>query len=129
VTKNLSQSPFLNREFWINENASAFALRDLYPVSKGHTLIVPKRAVASFFELTEQEIVDCWRLLEREKKKLKDELSPDGFNVGINDGAAAGQTVFHAHMHLIPRYRGDCPNPRGGVRAVIPGKADYTGEA
>jgi len=125
----LSQSPFLNRKFWTNENDSAFALRDRYPVSKGHTLIVPKRAVASFSELTEQEIVDCWRLLELEKKKLKDELSPDGFNVGINDGAAAGQTVFHAHMHLIPRYRGDCPNPRGGVRAVIPGKADYTEDA
>jgi diadenosine tetraphosphate (Ap4A) HIT family hydrolase len=125
----MTESPFLNPKIWVSENNSAFALRDRYPVSKGHTLIVPKRAVASFFELTEQEIVDCWRLLEREKKKLKDELSPDGFNVGINDGAAAGQTVFHAHMHLIPRYRGDCPNPRGGVRAVIPGKADYTGEA
>jgi diadenosine tetraphosphate (Ap4A) HIT family hydrolase len=124
----LSQSPFFDRQFWINENDSAFVLRDRYPVSKGHTLVVPKRAVTSFFELTEREIVDCWRLLELEKKKLEDELSPDGFNIGINDGEAAGQTILHAHMHLIPRYRGDCPNPRGGVRGVIPGKADYTGD-
>lgn len=120
-----TESPFLNQQLWISENESAFALRDQYPVSRGHTLIVPKRAVSSLFELTEKEIADCWRLLHAEKEKLQREFSPDGFNIGVNIGAAAGQTIFHAHIHLMPRYQGDNPNPRGGVRAVVPGKADY----
>lgn len=122
----MTQSPFLDRNLWTNENDSAFALLDQYPVSRGHTLIVPKRIVVSLFELTEEEMTDCWRLLQIERSKLQLKLAPDGFNVGINIGAAAGQTIFHAHIHLIPRFQGDSPNPRGGVRAVVPGKADYT---
>jgi diadenosine tetraphosphate (Ap4A) HIT family hydrolase len=125
ITHLDAESPFLNQQLWINENESAFALRDQYPVSRGHSLIVPKRTVSSLFELTEKEIADCWRLLQAEKEKLQREFSPDGFNVGVNIGAAAGQTIFHAHIHLIPRYQGDNPNPRGGIRAVVPGKADY----
>jgi diadenosine tetraphosphate (Ap4A) HIT family hydrolase len=118
-------SPFLDSDRWINQNETAAALRDGFPVSLGHTLIVPKRAVESAFDLSEQEILDCWRLVSAEARRLREEFSPTGFNVGINVGATAGQTVNHAHIHLIPRYAGDHPSPRGGVRAVIPGKANY----
>lgn len=121
----MTESPFLNKQLWVSENESAFALPDSYPVTKGHTLIVPKRTVLSIFELTEREILDCWRLLAAEKKRLETALQPDGFNVGVNVGSCAGQTVPHAHIHLIPRYYGDNPNPRGGIRAVIPHRADY----
>ena len=125
AVKVAADSPFLDRRRWINENDSAVALRDLFPVSQGHTLIVPKRIVSSPFELSEQEMLDCWRLLQEERERLKSEFSPDGFNIGINVGEAAGQTVPHVHIHLIPRYEGDVPFPRGGVRGIIPGKANY----
>ncbi|MGD0947873.1 MAG: HIT family protein [Candidatus Binatia bacterium] len=118
-------SPFLDRTRWVNENDSAVAIRDLFPVSRGHTLVVPKRVVSSLFDLSEQEVLDCWRLLKEERQRLESEFSPDGFNIGMNVGEAAGQTVPHAHIHLIPRYAGDVPSPRGGVRGVIPGKASY----
>lgn len=118
-------SPFADRTRWKNENDFAFSLRDNFPVSRGHTLIIPKRAVASIFELSAEELMACWALLKTEKNALQNELHPDGFNIGINDGAVAGQTIWHAHIHLIPRYQGDHPNPRGGVRAIIPGKGDY----
>lgn len=121
----MSESPFLDDKLWRNQNKSAVAIRDKYPVSQGHTLIVPKRIVSSIFDLTESEFLDCWRLLLDEKIKLIVEYHPDGFNVGINTGEVAGQTISHAHIHLIPRYKGDHPNPRGGIRSVIPGKADY----
>jgi diadenosine tetraphosphate (Ap4A) HIT family hydrolase len=120
-----SGSPFLDPVRWINENDYAVALRDTYPVSPGHTLIVPKRLVGSVFELTPIEVQGCWDLLSAEKKRLVDEFKPDGFNIGVNIGEAAGQTIWQAHFHLIPRYRGDHSAPRGGVRAVIPGKANY----
>lgn len=120
-----STSPFLDKGRWVNENEHAVALLDGYPVAQGHTLIVPKRSVPSIFELTNEELLACWKLLLAERKKLQRALRPDGFNVGVNDGDAAGQTVAHAHIHLIPRYRGDHPSPRGGVRAVIPGKSSY----
>jgi diadenosine tetraphosphate (Ap4A) HIT family hydrolase len=81
--------------------------------------------VASLFDLSDEEVLDCWRLLKEEQEHLEAEFSPDGFNVGVNIGEAAGQTVAHVHIHLIPRYRGDVPSPRGGVRGVIPGKASY----
>jgi len=118
-------SVFLNKERWIDEASYAVALLDKYPVALGHTLVVPKRVVASIFELTGYELRDCWRLVHRARARLVEEFNPGGFNVGINIGEAAGQTVFHAHIHVIPRYLGDHPSPRGGVRAVIPGKADY----
>ena len=106
---------------------SAFGglLRDLYPVSPGHTLVIPWRHVGSFFELTAEERAGLMELLERAKAALDVELRPDAYNVGLNDGPAAGQTVPHCHVHLIPRYAGDVEDPRGGVRWVVPRKAKY----
>jgi diadenosine tetraphosphate (Ap4A) HIT family hydrolase len=83
-------------------------------------LVVPKRHCPSFFELTDAEVAACYALLRAERETLRAEHRPDGFNVGVNDGAAAGQSIEHTHLHLIPRYRGDHPDPRGGVRHVIP---------
>ena len=118
-------SPFSDQVRWKSENEFAFSLRDNFPVTKGHTLIVPKRTVSSVFELSDDEMIACWQLVKREKIALEKELRPDGFNIGVNDGSVAGQTISHAHIHLIPRFKGDHPNPRGGVRAIIPSKADY----
>lgn len=109
----------------IDENATAMVIRDGYPVSPGHTLLIPKRHTGSFFYLAEQERDDLLALLDRAKRVLDAELQPQGYNIGINDGAAAGQTVPHLHVHLIPRFEGDLPDPRGGVRWVIPAKAKY----
>ena len=109
----------------IDENATAMVIRDGYPVSPGHTLLIPKRHTGSFFDLAEQERADLLALLDRAKRVLDAELQPQGYNIGINDGAAAGQTVPHLHVHLIPRFEGDLPDPRGGVRWVIPAKAKY----
>ncbi|MCU0624456.1 MAG: HIT family protein [Gemmatimonadaceae bacterium] len=103
----------------------ALVLRDAYPVSPGHTLIVPKRHVASLADATDDELRSIWALLADARRELDATLQPDGYNVGVNDGAAAGQTVMHLHVHLIPRYAGDRADPRGGVRWVIPEKADY----
>ena len=103
----------------------AVAARDSYPVSKGHTLIIPRRHVASFFETTDEERQAMLKLLDEVKAALDKELKPDGYNIGINGGAAAGQTVMHLHIHLIPRYAGDRADPRGGVRWIIPEKAAY----
>ncbi len=107
------------------ENNTAFAIHDGFPVSPGHTLVIPKRHVSSFFDITEQEQTDLMNLLRQAQAKLTEEFKPDGFNIGINDGPAAGQTVPHLHVHLIPRYRGDLDDPRGGVRWVIPEMAEY----
>ena len=110
----------------VNEMVRAF--RDSFPVSKGHTLIVPLRHVASVFDLGEEEQMAMWHAVSVVRRELRDEFAPDGFNVGVNDGTAAGQTVDHAHLHVIPRYAGDVVDPRGGVRWVIPEKADYWSE-
>lgn len=109
----------------VDQNDLAIVIRDGFPVSSGHTLIIPRRHVASYFEITPDERLAMLSLLERTKSALDKEFSPDGYNIGVNDGQAAGQTVMHLHMHLIPRYEGDLPDPRGGVRWVIPEKADY----
>jgi diadenosine tetraphosphate (Ap4A) HIT family hydrolase len=106
-------------------DAHAFALRDGYPVSPGHTLIVPRRHVASLAQARPEELRSLWTLLAQAREALDRELRPDGYNIGVNDGVAAGQTVMHLHVHLIPRYTGDRPDPRGGVRWVLPAKADY----
>lgn len=107
--------------------SSSFGLvvRDAYPVSPGHTLIIPKRHVGSFFELSGDERSELLALLDAAKSNLEQEFKPQAYNIGINDGAAAGQTIPHLHIHLIPRYEGDRPDPRGGVRWIIPEKADY----
>jgi len=109
----------------VNSNANGLTIRDGFPVSPGHTLIIPKRHVGSFFELTPEERFDLLALLDAAKAQLDREDSPQGYNIGVNDGPAAGQTVPHLHIHLIPRYDGDLPDPRGGVRWVIPHKAVY----
>lgn len=111
-------------------NGTAIAFRDAYPVSPGHTLVIPMRHVVSFFDTTPDEREAMFDLLESAKQQLQLEFGPAGYNIGVNDGAAAGQTVGHLHMHLIPRYPGDRPDPRGGIRWVIPEQADYwTGRA
>lgn len=115
----------LSQERIIDSNDLAMTIRDAYPISPGHTLIIPKRHVASFFEITSEERNAMLSLLDKAASALQTELDPAGYNVGINDGAAAGQTVPHLHMHLIPRFAADVPDPRGGVRWVIPEKADY----
>ena len=109
----------------IDENATAMTIRDGYPVSPGHTLLIPRRHTGSFFDLSTQERDDLLALLDRAKRVLDAELQPQGYNNGINDGAAAGQTVPDLHVHLIPRFEGDLSDPRGGVRWVIPAKAKY----
>lgn len=106
-------------------NDLAVAFKDSYPVSEGHLLIIPKRHFPELFEATENEIMAIFRLLKQCQKFLVETLHPDGFNIGINVGKSAGQTVFHLHVHLIPRYSGDVSQPRGGVRHVIPGKGLY----
>ena len=127
----MSVSPFLTlpADRHIAFNALAFAIRDGFPVSPGHTLIVPRRLVATWFEATREEQGAMLELVDVVKAQLDAELQPDGYNIGINAGAAAGQTVMHLHLHLIPRFAGDVPDPRGGVRHVIPGKGNYLANA
>ena len=110
---------------WVLENEWAVALWDKFPVAPGHALLIPRRHVADYFELSPEERTACWDLAARMKAKIDELHEPDGYNLGINCGEWAGQTVFHVHIHLIPRYKGDVMNPRGGVRNVIPGKGDY----
>lgn len=117
-------------------NAHALAISDAYPVSPGHALIVPRRHIASFFETTREEQIAMFDLVGQVRSKLLNPYQPtiakeesvsipDGFNIGINDGTVAGQTVMHLHIHLIPRYSGDSSDPRGGVRWIMPEKARY----
>jgi len=103
----------------------ACVIRDGFPVAEGHSLVLPRRHVVSFFETTRQEKESLLGLLERAKVELERSLNPAGYTIGINDGPAAGQTVPHLHIHLIPRYLGDVVDPRGGVRWVLPTKAAY----
>lgn len=110
------------------ESEHAFAIRDGFPLSKGHTLVIPRRHIPSFFDLTGEECREIRELLILSRAMLDAEYSPDGWNIGINDGTAAGQTVNHLHVHLIPRYRGDRDDPRGGIRWILPEKADYWSE-
>ena len=103
----------------------AFAIRDQYPVSPGHTLVISKRHFASWFEATNVERLEIFGMLDRLKAELDLELNPAGYNIGVNVGGAAGQTVNHLHIHLIPRYKDDVDDPRGGVRYSIPGRGNY----
>ena len=109
----------------ICETATCVAFYDGYPVSPGHALIIPKRHVASYFDLTYHEREAMNVVLQYVKQRVDERFHPDGYNVGININEAAGQSVFHCHMHLIPRFKGDVPNPKGGVRGVIPSKQKY----
>ncbi|HQK56060.1 MAG TPA: HIT family protein [Methanolinea sp.] len=114
-----------NDEDIILKNLHGYARYDGYPVSPGHLLIIPFRHVSSLFELSDEEVGGLWSLVKEGRTSLNENFHPDGFNVGVNVGEAAGQTVFHVHIHLIPRYHGDVENPKGGVRGVIPGKMGY----
>jgi diadenosine tetraphosphate (Ap4A) HIT family hydrolase len=110
----------------IDSNELAFVIEDVFPVSHGHVLVVSRRHVASFFDLTNDEIVAIVALLSRARARLDQREQPGGYNVGINVGMVAGQTVMHLHVHLIPRRAGDVANPEGGVRNVIPGMGPYS---
>jgi diadenosine tetraphosphate (Ap4A) HIT family hydrolase len=124
----LNQSPFLQipQSDWIHSNDLAFAVWDGYPVAPGHSLIIPKRLTPSWWETTPDEQRAIFELLDEVKGIiLSAGWKPDGWNIGMNLGAAAGQTVFHLHVHLIPRYKGDTVDPRGGVRHVIPERGNW----
>ena len=108
------------------ENQLAYSSIDSYPVSEFHSLIVPKRHVETYFELTNEEIQACNELILKTKEKiLRKDSSVKGFNIGTNVGRSAGQSIMHCHIHLIPRREGDVKNPQGGVRSVIPNKQHY----
>lgn len=123
----MAESPFLNpdpeRVFYRSD--LAIGLWDAFPVSPGHALIVPRRVVPSWFEASREEQIALLEGIDAARLAVEAEHQPDGYNIGINVGSAAGQTVFHLHVHVIPRYKGDVDDPRGGVRHVIPGKANY----
>lgn len=123
-----SVSPFFSNSVQhelITESLYAFSFYDLFPVSKGHALVVPKRLIANYFELTWLEQQECWKMVNKVKSIIQELYNPDGFNIGININQEAGQTVHHCHIHIIPRYKNDVPNPRGGIRGVIPSKKEY----
>ena len=110
----------------IFEDDLFIVIRDVYPVTNLHTLLIPKRHVPSYFDLSEQELIRLQGLIEDQKNLiLKEDKEVTAFNIGINDGIDAGQTILHSHIHLIPRRAGDTKNPRGGVRGVIPKKQSY----
>ena len=109
----------------IVETATTFSFYDKFPVSPGHALIVPKRLVSTYFELTLKEQMASWIVANKVKDILQKKFNPDGFNIGVNVNAAAGQTIWHSHIHIIPRYDGDVANPRGGIRGVIPSMKEY----
>jgi len=107
------------------ETKLSCAFFDSFPVTKGHSLVIPKRHVATIWEMTTDEYRDAFGVVRWVKDLLQKEFEPQGFNIGVNCGEVAGQTVFHAHIHIIPRFAGDVPNPRGGVRNIVPGKGNY----
>ena len=110
----------------IDSNDFFYVIRDIYPVTELHTLMIPHRHISSYFDLTENEQISLFALLKSHKEQLfKTDPSITGFNIGVNDGEDAGQTIFHCHIHLIPRRKGDVANARGGVRGVIPDKQSY----
>jgi len=113
------------REEKIFENELAFVIRDAFPVSPGHMLIIPKRHISSYFQATPEEREAMDSLLFSTKELLEKEYRPDGYNIGVNIGEAAGQSIMHLHIHIIPRYKGDMERPKGGVRGVIPHKRGY----
>jgi diadenosine tetraphosphate (Ap4A) HIT family hydrolase len=109
----------------VAENELAVAFGDKYPVGDGHTLVIPRRHVESWFDATAAERAAMIALADEVKRALDAQLAPSGYNLGVNIGRAAGQTVMHLHLHLIPRFAGDVEDPTGGVRHVIPGKGRY----
>lgn len=123
--KNQESCPFCHIQDIVLENHLAVAIYDKYPVSPGHLLIIPRRHMVDYFDATRGELQAISDLINQGKVLLDGERHPDGYNIGVNCGEAAGQTVMHLHIHLIPRYLGDLENPRGGVRGVIPDRRIY----
>ena len=117
--------PFCRSQTIVIENELAYADYDTYPVSPGHCLIITRRHIAEYFQATEEEKAAIWALVDEMKVIIDRDYKPDGYNVGVNIGEAGGQSVPHIHIHMIPRYKGDMENPRGGVRGVIPHKQKY----
>lgn len=117
--------PFCSPEGIVERNALAHVRYDRTPVTPGHALILPNRHFSDYFDATDEEFSAMHALVRAMKGRIEAERHPDGFNVGINVGVHAGQTIMHVHIHLIPRYAGDVANPRGGVRGVIPAKQNY----
>lgn len=116
---------FCNTDTYILENKLAKGRFDDFPVSTGHMEFVTKRCVPTFFDTTTEEKIAIFDLINKAKKMLDEKYHPDGYNIGMNCGVSAGQSVMHVHVHLIPRYNGDVENPRGGVRGIIPSKQNY----
>jgi diadenosine tetraphosphate (Ap4A) HIT family hydrolase len=116
-----------SEQIWF-EDQTGFVLRDAYPISQGHALVIPRQHTVSLFQLPIDTQAALWQLVSEARRRIDEELRPDGFNVGVNDGEAAGQTVMHAHIHVIPRWTDDVADPRGGIRWVIPEKARYWGD-
>lgn len=128
VTVPGAPCPFCDRVesgvvFASGEHAVAFT--DAFPLNPGHTLVVPRSHVDGLFSLPAPEVEGVWRLVAEVRGSLAREHRPDGFTIGVNDGIAAGQTVAHAHVHVIPRSAGDVDDPRGGIRWVVPARARY----
>ena len=119
------RSPFLNNRERIFENSIGFVIFDNFPVSEGHSLIIPKRVYPNYFDSTEEEVRGLHELIFRTKDYLDKKFKPQGYNIGINCGRESGQTIDHVHIHLIPRYKNDVEDPSGGVRGVIPRKQKY----
>jgi diadenosine tetraphosphate (Ap4A) HIT family hydrolase len=121
------KSPFypLDSVRVIIEGESCVAFYDGYPLNEGHALVIPFEPIASMYDLDADLQAELWQMVGKVRKILKDKFNPAGFNIGINDGAAAGQTMPHTHIHIIPRYTGDVEDPRGGIRWIIPEKAKY----
>ncbi len=116
----------LDKDRIVISNELALSFRDNFPVTPLHTLIIPKRHIKDYFELTQDEVIACYEIIKQLKEDLlKEDPSIEGFNIGMNSGEVAGQTIFHCHIHLIPRRKDDVENPRGGVRHIIPGKGFY----
>jgi len=123
--------PFCNLSITqiIAQNDLAIAIYDKFPVNEGHILIISKRHFAYFFDATVEEMMALWELISKVKKELDERFKPDGYNVGVNVGEAAGQTIFHLHIHVIPHYKGDVDSPRGGIRKIKPSLVPYLEES
>ena len=113
-----------DKDFFL-ENDLAIARFDNFPVNEGHLEVIPKRHIKDWWEATPEERVAIFNLIDRAKAVVDEKYHPDAYNIGMNLGEEAGQSIMHLHVHLIPRYKGDVPNPRGGVRGVIPQKQNY----
>ena len=128
MSKNINECPFcqgFDEDRILYQDSSWIAVYDAYPVSKGHVLIIPKRHVKTYFELNYIELASVGVVIGVVKRIIDKKFNPDGYNIGINCGEMAGQTVPHCHIHIIPRYKGDVEDPRGGVRGVIPNMQKY----